>query len=462
MTVPKARKRAYAPKTRSGCITCKSRRVKCDEAKPACQRCQARDLDCRYAAVPKPWVFDGTRSPSPLSSQQAGSEPPELLLKQRVPPMQFWGNEDEQRAMVYYLQRTGPLFSSYMPKKFEHLFETVFPRIAEELPAVRHLLLAVALMESPVSNLHSAGVQRHTKLIIYHYYKALSELRDPNVHYADAALAPILAFVLETLSFNEARAGMHCVGAQTALEVYGPSISLSRDEYILDERLRLFLDYTFRFRCLRCKVGDPGDDQILLAVAMRNMAAVPQKSQDLRKVFREYVDKYEPTKMMAKDVVSAVEFVRKWVIAVIQSRFLSSEPSVIFTSLQLLANLIILLLPIPVRNAVAGDETEGLGIDYVLDQCYYFMHPTENSKSVTEALKDIVTMMLQLISRGAPDPERRGRAKRLWREVVATGSIAEEPVQPWASHTSVNQVPEFLDITAIDTHAESPTVNEAE
>ncbi|KAI0133948.1 hypothetical protein BJ170DRAFT_575586 [Xylariales sp. AK1849] len=33
------RKRAYRPKTRLGCLTCKIRRVKCDEAQPACLRC---------------------------------------------------------------------------------------------------------------------------------------------------------------------------------------------------------------------------------------------------------------------------------------------------------------------------------------------------------------------------------------------------------------------------------------
>ncbi|WDK19139.1 hypothetical protein CGRA01v4_10426 [Colletotrichum graminicola] len=40
------RKRASKPKVRSGCLTCKIRRVKCDERKPTCSRCEKADIDC--------------------------------------------------------------------------------------------------------------------------------------------------------------------------------------------------------------------------------------------------------------------------------------------------------------------------------------------------------------------------------------------------------------------------------
>jgi len=33
-------------KSRNGCITCKSRRVKCDETKPACNQCARRRIEC--------------------------------------------------------------------------------------------------------------------------------------------------------------------------------------------------------------------------------------------------------------------------------------------------------------------------------------------------------------------------------------------------------------------------------
>ncbi|KAG5984535.1 hypothetical protein E4U55_004318 [Claviceps digitariae] len=42
----KARLRVFAPKVRTGCVTCKKRRKKCDEEKPICRRCRDEDYVC--------------------------------------------------------------------------------------------------------------------------------------------------------------------------------------------------------------------------------------------------------------------------------------------------------------------------------------------------------------------------------------------------------------------------------
>ncbi|EXL74442.1 hypothetical protein FOPG_10470 [Fusarium oxysporum f. sp. conglutinans race 2 54008] len=47
-------KRASAPKSRNGCITCKIRHLKCDEAKPVCNRCCEDKIKCDGYAMPKP------------------------------------------------------------------------------------------------------------------------------------------------------------------------------------------------------------------------------------------------------------------------------------------------------------------------------------------------------------------------------------------------------------------------
>ncbi|KAF2019064.1 hypothetical protein BU24DRAFT_405778 [Aaosphaeria arxii CBS 175.79] len=48
----KERKRQWAPKSRRGCLTCKIRRVKCDEAKPSCERCSSTGRTCEYGTEP--------------------------------------------------------------------------------------------------------------------------------------------------------------------------------------------------------------------------------------------------------------------------------------------------------------------------------------------------------------------------------------------------------------------------
>ena len=46
-----SRQKRWAPKSRSGCVTCKKRRIKCDEARPTCGRCAASKRDCEYAQI---------------------------------------------------------------------------------------------------------------------------------------------------------------------------------------------------------------------------------------------------------------------------------------------------------------------------------------------------------------------------------------------------------------------------
>lgn len=79
MTNPlRPRIRRLAPKTRTGCKTCKRRRVKCGEEKPICARCVRLDLTCEGYEVPKPWLFEPRSSGSDSSpikvEEQSDSE----------------------------------------------------------------------------------------------------------------------------------------------------------------------------------------------------------------------------------------------------------------------------------------------------------------------------------------------------------------------------------------------------
>lgn len=56
-------KRQFHRKVRSGCATCKARRVKCDEGKPTCLRCRASGKECLgYGTIPKPRVFEPSKT----------------------------------------------------------------------------------------------------------------------------------------------------------------------------------------------------------------------------------------------------------------------------------------------------------------------------------------------------------------------------------------------------------------
>ncbi|KAL8833000.1 MAG: hypothetical protein Q9170_004579 [Blastenia crenularia] len=62
--------RAKHRRTRSGCYTCRQRRVKCDEARPVCERCHKGSRDCTY---PEPRSTAKTKSSKPNQTQASAS-----------------------------------------------------------------------------------------------------------------------------------------------------------------------------------------------------------------------------------------------------------------------------------------------------------------------------------------------------------------------------------------------------
>lgn len=81
-------------RTRSGCFTCRARRIKCDETRPTCERCRKGSRDCVY---PSPTTSSskagsrstaksrGTRPPSQGSDSSGKPESEELSLLEPIP-----------------------------------------------------------------------------------------------------------------------------------------------------------------------------------------------------------------------------------------------------------------------------------------------------------------------------------------------------------------------------------------
>ncbi|KAJ3499180.1 hypothetical protein NLG97_g527 [Lecanicillium saksenae] len=70
------RQRKWAPKVRTGCATCRSRRIKCDEAKPSCKRCTTSRIVCDFVSrgAKASLAPTLTVSGSPLLAQPTQSE----------------------------------------------------------------------------------------------------------------------------------------------------------------------------------------------------------------------------------------------------------------------------------------------------------------------------------------------------------------------------------------------------
>ncbi|OAK97315.1 putative Zn(II)2Cys6 transcription factor-like protein [Phaeosphaeriaceae sp. SRC1lsM3a] len=68
MAEPKPRQRKFAPRSRTGCLTCRSRRKRCDNRHPQCNNCTRLNLACEWQPQRKV-VTETSTSPSPSDAQ---------------------------------------------------------------------------------------------------------------------------------------------------------------------------------------------------------------------------------------------------------------------------------------------------------------------------------------------------------------------------------------------------------
>ncbi|KAE9375156.1 hypothetical protein N431DRAFT_334397 [Stipitochalara longipes BDJ] len=119
--------RSSTSKVKTGCLTCKTRHIKCDEEKPSCTKCTSTARTCSY---PTPKVI----VPSSLPLKIRFYVPPPQNLSISLVP--FDCNEKERRAFAFFCERTAKCFRS----EFSSFY---LLRAAHEQPAIRHAVIAL-------------------------------------------------------------------------------------------------------------------------------------------------------------------------------------------------------------------------------------------------------------------------------------------------------------------------------
>ncbi|KAK1634628.1 hypothetical protein BDP81DRAFT_324286 [Colletotrichum phormii] len=118
------------PKVRTGCLTCKSRKVKCDEAKPACARCTSTGRKCEGYAV----VVPSNRAVARARSRTTRLR--DALAQARA----GWEFESDQATVEYFARDVAP----NLPQNFENKFwSDLVPRLSKSEPAVMHAMAAI-------------------------------------------------------------------------------------------------------------------------------------------------------------------------------------------------------------------------------------------------------------------------------------------------------------------------------
>ncbi|KAJ4090002.1 hypothetical protein NW756_006342 [Fusarium oxysporum] len=201
------RTRNNVKQSKFGCLTCKKRRVKCDETKPSCRRCLFSKVSCLGYPIGAP--------PGPsLKAAEAA------LLSTRSPP------RSPTSALDRYVYLTCTVLSQG-PRRAKSQSEISFwsyavPQMIHSIPAVQ----AAAAAFGASYDEHMLR-SREGLATTQHYHQALRLVQNEVSDLRNGALPCVVACLLmaftETLQQRSDRAYMHLQGALAVMAARGNS-----------------------------------------------------------------------------------------------------------------------------------------------------------------------------------------------------------------------------------------------
>ncbi|RPA98429.1 hypothetical protein L873DRAFT_1740733 [Choiromyces venosus 120613-1] len=209
-------------KSRNGCMTCRRRRVKCDEIRPICTNCTRRELDCVYAAYCPPASIKPRRNGSTSTSSSSVPIPLAGLARQldaillgipprspsSLPNILISSKDLDNLSLLHqFTIRTHKSFTND-GEYVKEIWRTKIPVIALQNDFAMHALLATtALHSSHTADTSSPAASRYQIIAARHYDRALSSLRtailkrssqNAEALFAASALIAIYAFACRT------------------------------------------------------------------------------------------------------------------------------------------------------------------------------------------------------------------------------------------------------------------------
>ncbi|KUJ24547.1 uncharacterized protein LY89DRAFT_634700 [Mollisia scopiformis] len=204
------RVRASKPKTRTGCATCKTRRVKCDEAKPHCNRCRKFGVECDGYPSLAPKTRTKKALIVPKQDQVLMPRPPALT---RLLPSASAGYQSEIEYLCFktFQERAATELSGYFDT---NIWRRTILQVCHEEEFARHAVVAIGAlhttMELVQSNVYSSPSSEvlnslgttHHRVALLHYDRALKLMGELTLRDEESALRCVLLSCLLTTCFE--------------------------------------------------------------------------------------------------------------------------------------------------------------------------------------------------------------------------------------------------------------------
>ena len=235
-----------ASKVRTGCRTCRRRKIKCDETKPSCHRCVAYGVDCG-GYEPKAWIQVQSAMPSPLRKPNVKSK--------RVPVLSYgpaYGTEDETHVLSLYLTTTAVVISEFSSPSF---WKVLIPQASWAHPGVKHALVALTWRQNLLRTVRSASlIPDH--LSMWHYNRSIRCLIEETPTVEATLLACFLLFTYENTDANYKVSRRHCESGLKMIKEWQSRHKLgSKDNIMVQEIIPRFNEGLAYLQA--CSTGQP-------------------------------------------------------------------------------------------------------------------------------------------------------------------------------------------------------------
>ncbi|ORY10403.1 hypothetical protein BCR34DRAFT_602119 [Clohesyomyces aquaticus] len=208
--------RQYKLRVKTGCETCRIRRVKCDETKPECQRCTKTGRKCEgYRHL------TGARDLSPAARAAKNRDPNFLAIQLKPSPTpiprdlsrSLSPEAAENRSFFYFRTCTLPKWTEFFESD---LWSQKILQLCHTEPAIKHGILALSTMHERFEQTHPIFSAKTDDFAFVQYMRAVKHSNDlltahqeGKVDVDKILIACIIFTCYENLAGNYRAANMH-------------------------------------------------------------------------------------------------------------------------------------------------------------------------------------------------------------------------------------------------------------
>jgi hypothetical protein len=207
--------RASLPKVKTGCLSCKKRHVKCDEAKPVCNRCKTGNRSCLYQPQQR------------LVSEDACLQIQLRYSRAQSPPTKrHFSSEAERCGFDKFRHTVGTVLGDALGW---HDWGDIVLQNSENDPALRHAVIALSAMhEEALRTLGEAPSTKDPQLLSLaykQYHETIRHLRSQLQHQPTRSveanmLACMLLVAFDFMQGDYRAAAVHLSGGVAMLRSY--------------------------------------------------------------------------------------------------------------------------------------------------------------------------------------------------------------------------------------------------